>query len=330
MTDKETHTQEGSMEVYSTGGQIKLTQAIRAVILARKLSKSQMYNTVSSQDPLFIGVVAYIISKLLKTKLLVSVFGMNVFSKGWLKEKWFNRFIKPISIFILSQATALQTDTMDSFSLLQKKYKSKTFYKLVIPTNLKDFDVNRDYHGEGRKVLYVGRLSHEKNIPFLVEVIKSTAQKIPSIHFTVIGNGPLRSYFLAQINKNELTKFVTYIPELSRKEIVSYFQNNDIFILTSFYEGLAKVFMEAGMSGMPIVTTDVGGARDIIEHGKTGYIVSHGDTLEMTERIYELCNDPILRMWIGQKLQNVARQKFSFDAMIEDQRNVYEYLSHAS
>jgi glycosyltransferase involved in cell wall biosynthesis len=73
----------------------------------------------------------------------------------------------------------------------------------------------------------------------------------------------------------------------------------DLFFLPSIYEGFPRVLMEAAAAGKPIVSADVSGSDDVIENGRTGYIVAINDRDGFTDRIAALLNDPSLCARMG-------------------------------
>lgn len=113
------------------------------------------------------------------------------------------------------------------------------------------------------KICTVGRIGYQKNPKLFNEIAKS----LPNNQFTWIGDGELR---------NELTSpNITVTGWKNKKEVIEELNKNDVFVLTSLWEGLPISLLEAGYMKKLCIVTDVIGNRDVIEDGKNGYIFKH-------------------------------------------------------
>lgn len=113
------------------------------------------------------------------------------------------------------------------------------------------------------KICTVGRIGYQKNPKLFNEIAKS----LPNNQFTWIGDGELR---------NELTSpTITVTGWKNKKEVIEELNKNDVFVLTSLWEGLPISLLEAGYMKKLCIVTDVIGNRDVIEDGKNGYIFKH-------------------------------------------------------
>lgn len=97
----------------------------------------------------------------------------------------------------------------------------------------------------------------------------------------------------------------------------------DIFCLPSYREGVPSALLEACASGLPIITTDVPGCRDVVTHGQNGLLVSQKDSQALAGAIESLLADPDLRAKMGQAARQIALDKFSLEKIIEQTLAVY-------
>lgn len=120
-------------------------------------------------------------------------------------------------------------------------------------------------------VLYAGALSKEKRPDLAVEVVAACSRDTALV---VAGDGPLRAQIdrLATEMLPDRARLVGQVADLS-----PYLQAADVLLLPSDTEGLPGVAIEAGMTGIPVVATDVGWIREIVTDGRTGYVVPRGD-----------------------------------------------------
>jgi glycosyltransferase involved in cell wall biosynthesis len=93
----------------------------------------------------------------------------------------------------------------------------------------------------------------------------------------------------------------------------AFFKSLDIFLLTSRYEGFSNVIPEAMASRVPVITFDVKSTSEIIEQGKTGYIVEQKNMQQMVDRVLELAGDRGLRERVGMNGRKRAEELFSFE-----------------
>ena len=90
----------------------------------------------------------------------------------------------------------------------------------------------------------------------------------------------------------------------------------DVFVLTSRSEGLPNTVMEAMAAGLPCVCTDVGGCRELVQHGVTGYLVSPGDARALSARILELAGDRRTRARFGEAGRRRIENEFSVERLV--------------
>ncbi|MBC7325979.1 MAG: glycosyltransferase, partial [Moorella sp. (in: Bacteria)] len=104
----------------------------------------------------------------------------------------------------------------------------------------------------------------------------------------------------------------------------------DISVLVSRREGLPRAIMEAMAAGKPVVATDVRGSRELVDHGKTGYLVKLDDAEGLASALYMLINAPDLRQAMGKAGQKKIRD-YSLDRVLQEMEAIYDrYLAQAN
>lgn len=140
--------------------------------------------------------------------------------------------------------------------------------------------------GAVRRVLYVGRLSEEKNLPTLIEAAAKLVGRF-SLGLTFIGDGPLRGRLEARARA--LGVPARFLPFVDHRQLPGCFAEADAFVLPSLTEGHPKVLLEAMSCGIPCVASNVGGNRAIVVDGQTGLLFDPdaADTLaDRLERVF--------------------------------------------
>ena len=147
-------------------------------------------------------------------------------------------------------------------------------------------------------LLYVGRVSPEKNVPLVIETFQSLPPHLKKdTHLLIVGDGPLLKQ-LKQQNMNQ----VTFTGFLEEEELAMVYASSDLFIFPSTTETFGNVVLEAMGSGLPVIGSNQGGVKHLIQHDKTGYAcASSNELLEGTIRLLE---DSALR----KQFANNARQ----------------------
>lgn len=316
------------VSVHPTNSISKIFFIRDAIKIGRRLVKENGADLVIAQDAVLSGWPAYRLARRGQLKLLVGIFGTNIFDPLWLKESVKHRLFKYIGEKVMRSADAIQTDGYETYDELRARYDDKVFWKPIVPSNIERFQVKKKFSTQGAKILFVGRLVAQKNIPFLLEVIEGVTKQPAGreVKFTIIGDGPRRECLNREILKRGLKEHIEWIPKVERADIVSYYQSNDILILTSYYEGLAKVFMEAAAIGLPIVTTAVSGVKNIISDGESGYVIKQNDRLDFVNKLIKLISDHELRTKFSERIKNDFWAKYNFQITLDIQKKIFDYL----
>ncbi|OFZ14440.1 MAG: hypothetical protein A3D92_19535 [Bacteroidetes bacterium RIFCSPHIGHO2_02_FULL_44_7] len=170
----------------------------------------------------------------------------------------------------------------------------------------------------------IGRLAPIKNhdmfFAAMEQVLASTRQKIKIF---VVGDGSERAHVeerAAQINQKYgavvcLTSWIT--------DIGAFNAGMDIICLTSRNEGTPVSLIEAQAGGVPVVTTDVGGVRDVVVEGETGYIVDPNDVKQFAQRVLFLIENEKKRTEMSQNGWNFVQEKFHYSTLVKNVRQLY-------
>ncbi|MEK9569986.1 MAG: glycosyltransferase family 4 protein [Paracoccaceae bacterium] len=112
------------------------------------------------------------------------------------------------------------------------------------------------------------------------------------------------------------------------EDIPRLLEKIDVMCLPSYREGLPKSLIEAAACGLPIVTTDTPGCREVVRHGDNGFLVAVGDIQQLAEVLKQLIQDPEMRHRMGSSGAEIAAKEFSSDLVIAETLSLYEKLPH--
>lgn len=146
----------------------------------------------------------------------------------------------------------------------------------------------------------------------------------PDVGFVFIGDGDLRPTVEAEASRLGLNESLQLLGW--RRDALEILRCLDVFVLTSLWEGLPRVYLEARASGIPVVGTRVDGAEEVIRDGEHGYLVEPGNVSGIADRALKLLNDVNLRVVIGQRAATGIPVEFDIHHMVSLQEQEYERL----
>ncbi len=165
----------------------------------------------------------------------------------------------------------------------------------------------------GKVVGFVGWLLPIKGPKYLLKAMKYVWQKYPETSLIFVGKGELDIDLRAralETSTNGKVKFLGWREDID--EIMPVF---DMLVLPSLNEGMGRVLVEAMAAGKPVVASSVGGIPDLVQDGRTGYLVPPADEKALAEAIKKLLDDPEKAWEMGQNGKQHCQQ-FSLEAMI--------------
>ncbi len=169
------------------------------------------------------------------------------------------------------------------------------------------------------KLLYVGRLSREKNLEVLVRAFKTIEQQIPGARLIMVGEGPYRKEMQKQLRDSR----AFFTGELTGDALARAYASSDLFLFPSATDTFGNVVLEAQASGIPVIVTDRGGPRENMLEGQSGLIVPAEDPRALAEAVTTICKNP-------QELSRMKRaardymQDRSFEAAFLQTWNLYK------
>jgi len=181
--------------------------------------------------------------------------------------------------------------------------------------------------GPGPVIGIIARLSDVKGHIYLIEAMQKVLAKIPLAKLLIVGDGKMKEELVNLTARLGLSKSVTFVPSL--KDTRSALSAMDIFVLPSLKEGLGLSLMEAMAAGVAVIGSEVGGIKNLIEHGKNGILVAPQDVENLSKAILELLEDSRKRQYLAGNAAEFIRNNFSLSKMITQTEGVYLECSGA-
>lgn len=148
-----------------------------------------------------------------------------------------------------------------------------------------------------KEIVSVGRLMPQKNQKMLLEAFREITEEFPEYQLIIYGEGPERENLEKEAIQLEVEEKV-HLPG-SVKDVYDRICSSELFVLTSFYEGMPNALIEAMCLGLPCITTRVSGAEDLIKSGMNGEIIDIGDRKALVQSIRLLLSNDDLRIRYG-------------------------------
>jgi glycosyltransferase involved in cell wall biosynthesis len=180
-------------------------------------------------------------------------------------------------------------------------------------------------------VLYVGRLESSKGLLELVAAAKEVIQRVPELNlrFVLVGKGPLLPKLQKLVSRAGLQvrfDFRGHVDSQRRNDLVRLYNTASIFVLPSHHEGMPTTLLEAMASGLPVVSTSVGGALEAVTDGVNGLLVPPREPGALAEALIVLLEDPALCQRLGQKARASVEESYSWDVVGERYLTCYEQV----
>ena len=180
--------------------------------------------------------------------------------------------------------------------------------------------------GDGRRfVTIVANVQHKvKDHPTFLRAAARVRAEVPEAAFVVAGEGGLMDELRGLAAGLGIGADVFFIGRCER--VAELLSVSDVCVLSSTAEGFSNSILEYMAAARPVVVTDVGGAREAVVEGETGYIVSPGDDEQMAARVVELLREPSRARLMGERGRAVVEEKFSCGAQLERAAELYDRL----
>jgi glycosyltransferase involved in cell wall biosynthesis len=274
-----------------------------------------------------------------KVPVVVHTYHGHVFHSYF--SKWKTELIKFIERRLAKKTTAIITISDSQKNEICNIHKISSATKtVVIPLGFdlnkfqQNIEINRkntreDYNikDEEIAIAIIGRITKIKNHHFFLDVIQkvfSENENIP-VKIFIVGDGDLQSEISKRVaeinliqNKIIMTSWI--------KDIAKFNSGMDIICLTSDNEGTPVSLIEAQASNVPVISTDVGGVRDIISEGKTGYVIPKNDLQQYADKLVYLIKNKEVRENFSKNGWHFVKEKFGYQRLTNDVELLYDKL----
>lgn len=172
-------------------------------------------------------------------------------------------------------------------------------------------------------LLYVGRISKEKNLSLLVDTFKTLVAQYSNLHLVMVGDGPWRSEMQKALEGFPCT-FTGY---LKGDDLSAVYASSDLFVFPSNTDTFGNVVLEAQASGIPVIVTNQGGPHENMQPGQTGLVVTEDNVTAWTEAIGMLLENPERRRRMGSAARKLMEDR-SFETAHVKTWEMYKHFAN--
>jgi colanic acid/amylovoran biosynthesis glycosyltransferase len=191
------------------------------------------------------------------------------------------------------------------------------------------FSVRHKEREEVTRLLGIGRFVEKKGWGYAIEAVARLIQSGRNAHFTIVGDGALRSDVEKKIADCGIQDSVTLLGWCEHREITGLLEESHILLAPSVtardgdLEGIPNVLKEAMAMGIPVISTWHSGIPELVEDGITGYLVPERDVEALTDRLIDVCDNPESWAEMGRKAREKIDAEFDTESINDTLEEIY-------
>ncbi|WP_339227030.1 glycosyltransferase family 1 protein [Oceanobacillus sp. FSL K6-2867] len=236
----------------------------------------------------------------------------------WKYMHWFHRPLKKIFVPSTDTMEQLQKRGFTNLSIWSRGVDISMYHSRYSEELVREkYQIKEKYI-----LLYVGRISPEKDVGLLPAINEKLLQKgIDDVHWLIVGDGPLKDE-LEQIAPSNMT-FAGYI---NGKDLAEMYAAANLFVFPSATETFGNVVLEAMACGTPVIGVNAGGVRTIIKNGLTGILCKEKDEDGFTESIIRMLSNRVERETMRLEAKKYAKTQ-AWDTIFDGLLAEYEQVT---
>ncbi len=253
---------------------------------------------------------------------------------GWIENNLKDRFLTMLDFASYSVTDALITVCKKDLIRLNKRTKYKNKELALIPNGVQqikhfsdkaicEFKKKYNINQELKTIAYVGRLAQEKRVDGFIECCKELVSNGERINCLIVGSGDLDLQLRTLVEKNHLQEYIKFTGFIDPIDIV--YSAVDLLLITSDTEGTPRCVLEAMSVGVPVIATNVGGLKEIINE-ENGWLVDKGDYKNMAKIIQSIIHDDTRLKQLSKNCKKTIKTGFDIAKMQQKIDGVYKKI----
>ena len=204
--------------------------------------------------------------------------------------------------------------------------------------DVQKFKPNKDRAGLRRElgleekqkiILFVGRLYQRKGLDTLFQSISKVVQNFKDAKFVISGEGfrQNKEKLLKLAEKLKIENSVLFVGYFPDEKLPDLYAASDIFVLPALYENFPFAILEAQATGLPVISTKVGGIPELVTNNKNGLLVEPANSEQLTEEIMILLKNPKFAEELGKRARQLIEEKFAWSLITNEVVDLYSKIS---
>jgi glycosyltransferase involved in cell wall biosynthesis len=294
-------------EQYLFGNQLHIVQAYgrrawtriwRAYQIGERMTREFKPDLVEYQDPRLAGVAAYAVAQKHRLPLVGGLFNSSINQSAWLRQRFSHYLYNAMGLFVLKRTNYVRSNSRMAVESLTTNGSPPIEYIPFYVPWLEKFAASDEIQWtrlqrwrDDPVILCVARLAEQKNLALLLKAFANVYHMTHRGQLVIIGHGPLEIELKTLATTLDISARVRWAGSVNYLDLPQAYFEANVFALSSDFEGSARVLVLAQAAGLPTITTETSGARDVVRENLTGVIVPIGDLQGLTSALTRLLTD---------------------------------------
>lgn len=282
-----------------------LVYAWKAYFFSRKLVRQNRYDLSHSFFSVPCGFLSLIYHGLYELPYIVSLRGADV--PGYSDRfPLIYKFLTPLIRHIWKKAAAVISNSEGLKELALKTNAKQEIGIIYNGIDVEQFRPAIRGPSSNFKIICISRLTARKGFNYLIEAVAKITEKYPDLSLEIVGEGDAKAELEEQTKNANLSSKIEFKGRISHEKTPEAYNGASVFVLPSLNEGMSNTMLEALASGLPIIATDTGGSKELVQEGENGFIIKMKDSDDIAEKLEKLIVNPELVRSMGNKSREIA------------------------
>lgn len=293
-----------------------------------RISRRYKVSVINAHWLIPMGFTACLTKLVKRVPVLITIHGGDVFSLR-------SGVMAKLKTWSLKHADAVVVNSSATYQEAKKLYDAKEYPIIPMGVDVEELqpvEKQAKNDGDPLRLLFVGRLSEEKGVQYLIEAISHLVASGKKVQLTIAGSGPKEAFLKDQVHQHKLEDSITFVGWVAHDKFPELFSKNDVFVGPSivsdkgWQEAFGLVFAESIALNTPAIGTTTGGIKDIIKDEKNGLLVSPRDANALAAAITRFIDSPDLVTKLTVGARDDIKKRFAWNVTMAGYVSIFENL----